>query len=79
MPYPGGDQLFLHTNWKAPHGRVLAVDFANPARDRWREVVPESDTAIDNVALAGGKILVTYVRNVSSQVRVFRPDGKLAG
>jgi prolyl oligopeptidase len=75
--FAGGDQLFLHTNWKAPHGRVLAVDFANPARDRWREVVPEGDTAIDNVALAGGKILVTYVRNVSSQIKVFRPDGKL--
>src|SRR6202162_6157724 len=47
--FPGGDQLFLHT--KAPHGRVLAVDFANPARDRWREVVPERDTAIAHVGL----------------------------
>jgi prolyl oligopeptidase len=73
--FSAGDQLFLHTNWKAPHGRVLAVSFADPARDHWREVVPESDAAIDAVAVAGGKILVTYVRNASSQVRVFNPDG----
>ena len=77
--FAGGDHLFLHTNWKAPHGRVLALDFADPSRERWREVVPESDTAIDNVALAGGKILITYVKNASSQTKVFQPDGKFVG
>jgi prolyl oligopeptidase len=75
LAFAGGDQLFLHTNWKAPHGRVLAVKFDDPARERWREVVPESDVAIDSIVLAGGKILVSYVRNASSQVRVFNADG----
>ena len=26
----GGKQLFLHTNWKAPKGRILAVELENP-------------------------------------------------
>jgi prolyl oligopeptidase len=30
------------------------------------------------VAVAGGKILVTYVRNASSQLKVFNPDGHAA-
>jgi len=77
--FAGGNQLFLQTNWNAPRGRVLAVDFANPARERWREIIPETDATIDSVALAGGKILVSYVKNVSSQVRIFQPDGRPAG
>jgi prolyl oligopeptidase len=79
LPYAGGDHLFLQTNWQAPRGRVLAVDFAHPERERWQQVVPESDTAIDGVALSGGKIIVAYVKNATSEVKVFEPSGKLAG
>ena len=77
--FPGDRQLFLQTNWKALRGRVLAVDFANPARERWREILPESDATLDSMAVAGGKILVSYVKNVSSSVKVFLTDGKPAG
>jgi prolyl oligopeptidase len=72
----GGNQLFMHTNWKAAKGRILAVDLENPARDRWREIIPETDAVIENIFAAGGKLLVEYTRNVSSQVRVFEPSGK---
>lgn len=78
-PFPGGDHLFLQTNWNAPHGRVLAVDYAHPEREHWREVVPESDTAIDSIALAGGKIIVSYVKNAASEVAVFDAEGKRLG
>ena len=78
FPYAGGEQLFLHTNWNAAHGRVLAANWNDPAKEHWREVVPESDASIESVTLAGGKILVSYVQNASSKVKAFRPDGKLA-
>ncbi len=77
--FPGGDQLFLQTNWKAPRGRILALDIAHPALDKSREVVPEGEAAIDSVALADGKLVVSYVKNASSQVKVFAADGKPAG
>jgi len=73
-----GDELFLQTNYKAPSGRVMALNMAKPAPENWREVVPEAETAIDSVTLAGGKILVAYVRNATSVVKAFQPDGKLA-
>ena len=72
----GGDQLFMRSNWKAAHGRVFAVDLNNPGRDRWREIVPETDAVIEDLSLAGGKLVVNYTRNVSSQVRVFDPSGE---
>ena len=73
-----GDELFLQTNYKAPNGRVMVLDLAKPAPENWREVVPEAENAIDNVSLAGGKILVVYVKNATSMVKAFQPDGKLA-
>ncbi|HWS97619.1 MAG TPA: prolyl oligopeptidase family serine peptidase, partial [Candidatus Methylomirabilis sp.] len=76
--FPVGDDLYLQTNYKAPNGRVMALNMAKPAPGNWREVVPESDTAIEDVALAGGKILVSYVKNATSMVKAFQPDGKLA-
>jgi prolyl oligopeptidase len=72
----GGGQLFLRTNWKAPNGRILRVDLKSPVRDRWREVVPEGDAPIDALSLAGGRLAVTYTRNVSSQVRIHEADGR---
>ena len=72
----GGKQLFLHTNWKAPKGRILAVELENPARERWREIIPESNAVIENVSLAGGKVFVNYLENVKSRVKVFEPDGE---
>jgi prolyl oligopeptidase len=72
----GGRHLFLHTNWRAPKGRILAVDLENPAPDRWREVVAETDAVIESVATLGGKLVVHYTRDAASQVKVFAPDGK---
>ena len=72
----GGDTLFLQTNWEAPHGRILAVDLENPAREEWREIVPESEAVIQGFSLAGGKLFVNYLEDVRSRVRVFTPEGE---
>jgi prolyl oligopeptidase len=73
-----GDELFLQTNYKAPKGRVMVANLAKPAPENWRELVPESENAIDSVTLAGGKILVSYVKNATAMVKAFDPSGKLA-
>jgi prolyl oligopeptidase len=72
-----GDTMYVHTDWKAPKGRILAVSLKDPARDHWREIIHESDFPIDSFTLAGGKILVSYLENAASHVKVFAPDGRL--
>lgn len=75
-PSFGGDVLFMSTNWNAPNGRILAVDLKNPSRESWKEIIPErKDAVIEGFSIAGGKIFVNYMENVSSKVRVFGPDG----
>src|SRR5262249_915620 len=70
------DKMYLHTNWKAPHWRIMEVDLKNPARDHWREIVPESDATIDDFALIGGKIEVEVNRNVLITMKVLDSNGK---
>lgn len=72
-----GDTLYLLTNWNAPRGRLLAVNVQDAAaRDRWREIIPQSSAVINGFALVGGRLLVNHLENVQARVRIFDPDGK---
>jgi len=74
----GGHTLFLGTTWKAPRGRLLAIDLDHPARERWREVIPESkDSVLLEARPVGRKLLVAFLHNVSTRLAVFEPAGKL--
>lgn len=72
-----GDTLYLLTNWNAPRGRLLAVDVREAAaRERWREVIPQSPAVINGFALVGGRLVVNYLENVQARVRMFDPNGR---
>ena len=73
------DTLYLETNWKAPFWRVLAVDLKNPAQDKWREVIPESDARLEGIQTAGGKLVAEYSRNAVTELKIFDASGKPAG
>jgi prolyl oligopeptidase len=70
-----GNTLLLQTNWKAPLWHGYAVDPAKPARENWREVVPESDIKLDVMTPAGGKVVANYLRNATTEVKVFDWQG----
>ena len=72
-------KLFVRTNWKAPKWHIFFVNLADPRRDAWKEIVPESDVPFERMSLAAGKIFVRYVRNVVSQVKIFDLQGQSAG
>lgn len=72
-------ELYLRTNLDAPKNRLFAVNLDRPAREHWREVIPEGEEVMDDVALIEGKLYVTYIRDVSTRIRVFRLDGTLVG
>ncbi len=73
------DTLYVRTNWEAPRQRILAVDLRDPARDKWREVLREGQYVIDGWTLAGGRLLVNYAVNVSSQVYLLDREGRVLG
>ncbi|HSQ20491.1 MAG TPA: S9 family peptidase, partial [Blastocatellia bacterium] len=72
-----GDHLFLLTNWNAPNRHIFDVDLKNPARNNWREIIPEGASVIDGISAVGGKLFVQYLENAISRTKVFEPSGKL--
>ncbi|MBZ5728144.1 MAG: prolyl oligopeptidase family serine peptidase [Acidobacteriia bacterium] len=75
-PDVAGDSMLLTTNWRAPNRRIYRVDLKNPARDRWKEIVPESKLAIGGSSAVGGRLFVSYLENVVTRIRQFDLDGK---
>ena len=71
-----GNQLIMQTDWQAPNGRILAVDLEDPAREKWREIVPAAADSIQGYTLAGGRLFVNYLHNVVSNLKAFSIDGK---
>jgi prolyl oligopeptidase len=78
-PEFAGDRLLLQTDWKAPRWRIVEVDLKDPAPERWREIVPEGADAIQGFQPVGGKLLVEYLHDVTSQLKLISLDGKLLG
>jgi prolyl oligopeptidase len=75
-PVPTADRLYLRTNLDAPNGRVVAVDPADPALERWTTVVPERESsALEHFVLAGGKIVTQELESATSRLRVFSLAG----
>ena len=78
-PEFAGDQLVVQTDWQAPNKRIVIVDPNNPARENWREIIPEGRDAIAGFTLAGGKLFVNYLHNVTTQIKIFNLEGKPLG
>ena len=57
-----GDIFYILTTNGALNWRVVAVDINNPARENWVDVVPESEEAIDGVAIVNQQFVVTAMR-----------------
>jgi prolyl oligopeptidase len=74
-----GDSLILTTNWNAPNRKIFRTDLKTPARDHWKEIVPEGKLAIDVVSPSGGRIYISYLDNVVTRVKQFDLAGKDLG
>lgn len=71
-----GGRFFFKTDRDAPLGRVVAIDLADPSPERWREVVPERDALLESAELAGGHLVLHYMRDVTSEVLVVDLAGR---
>jgi prolyl oligopeptidase len=70
-----GDRFLIYTNQGAPNGRVALYDPAHPA-DEWKSIVPEAAESLSSVATQGGKLFVTYARDVTAHPYVYSLEGE---
>jgi len=72
-----GDKFLVYTDHKAPNGRVFLFDPKNPDEKNWKDIIPEKPEPLDNVGTVGGKLFVTYLKDVATHAYVYSLDGKL--
>lgn len=71
------DVFYIASNKDAPNSRVVAIPVGSPAAaTHSRVIVPEARFSADEVTIAGGRIIVRYLQDAHSLVRVFDLNGK---
>jgi len=70
----GGDKFLLQTDKGASNGKVVLFD---PKTQSWKDVIPEKPEPLQGAGTAGGKLFVTYLKDVTTRAYVYSLDGKL--
>jgi len=69
-------KIYLLTNWGAPKKRLMQVDPATPARENWKEILPETADVLESVSVIGGKLLAEYMKDATNHMYAFDLTGK---
>ncbi|HEV3144234.1 MAG TPA: prolyl oligopeptidase family serine peptidase [Gemmataceae bacterium] len=70
-----GPIFWFKTDYKAPRGRVIAIDIRNPERTNWKEIIPEAKDNLLHVSMVGNQFIAQYLKDAHSQIKLFAPDG----
>jgi prolyl oligopeptidase len=70
------DHFYIQTDHESPKGRVFRTRTDAPGREHWKEIVPEAkDAVLDNFNLVGGRLVLNYLKNASTELQVRELDG----
>ena len=72
-----GPVFYFQTSLQADTKRIIAIDIRRPERAAWREIVPAGPLPINDVALVGGQLLVSTLRDAHSVLHAYDLNGKL--
>src|ERR1039458_6015246 len=71
-----GGKFLIRTNHGAPNGKVVLYDPSKPDAP-WSDLIREKPEAMESATTAGGKLFVTYLKDVTTRAYVYSLDGKL--
>jgi prolyl oligopeptidase len=73
------DLVYVRTNDGASRYKLYTFDPKKPDRAGWKQVIPESKDVLSDVAPIGADLVVTYLSDASSKVRIFAKNGEPKG
>ena len=73
-----GDVFYFVTNSGAPRERIVSMDISTTSRAT-REVVPEDEATLENAQIIGDRIVASYLKDASNEIRVFDLAGRMTG
>lgn len=72
-----GDKMYIFTNFGAPKYRLLVADVSKPELKDWVELVPETENVLSDAEVIGGKLFLTYDKDVANHAYVYDLTGKM--
>ena len=72
-------RILAITDLDAPNFRIVEVRTRQNRQPEFVDVVPESDAVIQDWAVAGGRICVSYLRKLKTEVDIFDLKGRRLG
>ena len=70
-----GNKFLVLTDIDAPNYRLVEVDLANPAKENWKEIIPESENLLQGVNTGGGKMYANYLEKATDRIYEMDYDG----
>jgi prolyl oligopeptidase len=74
-----GDDLLIKTDHDAPHSSLQRYHLHGAEAARWQTVIAEKPEPIDSISYAGDRLIVTYLKDVAAQTRIYKRDGSPDG
>ena len=71
-----GMVFWFRTERNAPRGRIVAIDTRKPGVLNWKQIVPESANTMVSASVVNNQLLVDYLSDAHSLVKVFDLKGK---
>lgn len=70
-----GTTLYFRTDLDAPNGKIIAIDVTKPNKKDWKEIVPEQKEKLEGAGFVGNTLVLTYLKDARTQVKLHAPDG----
>lgn len=70
-----GSTFYFRTDKDAPRGKVVKVDVLAAER-KWEDVIPESADTLNGVSMKGDQLVLNYMKDASTQIKIYTTGGK---
>jgi prolyl oligopeptidase len=74
-----GPVFWVRSDLDAPRWRLWGIDIRRPQREHWREVIPQTDHALEDVSVIGQRFFCRYLRDATTLVKMHDLDGRALG
>lgn len=74
-----GDRILAITDRETPNRRIVEIRLRDNGEHEWIDIIPESDTSINNWFVVGDRIFVFYMKQTTQQILIFDSCGQKMG
>ncbi len=72
---PKTGHFLVMTDVDAPRYRLVSVDPAKPAKENWKDLIPQKSDLLQGVNTGGGNLFASYLKDATTRIYRYAMDG----